>query len=441
MAGPPAIAVRAALITYYPFSARLTAGSKNSAGMAISMDLSGLQRLEGKDIRDIPFRDGLSGPEPRAVLHPVAEIDANLIEAWSELARQASEPNIFYEQWFLRPALAQFEHHPDLRLFLLWAGEPGRSQLLGLLPLGPDNRFGRWPVPHVQNWVHHNCFLGTPLVREGFEQVFWQQLLTALDRGDWPGFLHINGMTIYGPLDQALRAVCGDQKRRCDLVNSQARALLQSDLSSAAYHTATLRGKKRKEWRRLAKRLNEKGEVTYGHHLGGQDLDQWIDEFLELEKAGWKGKNGSALDSSPETSAFFRQCVAGAAAAGQLERRDIRLDGKPLAMLVNFLSPPGAFGFKTAFDEDYSRFSPGVLLQIENLKFLDLRALEWIDSCAAQDHPMIDHLWSDRRHIGRFSVELKGLSRRAIFHGVRLGEKLMGRIKGREIFDPTEMQP
>jgi len=53
---------------------------------------------------------------------------------------------------------------------------------------------------------------------------------------------------------------------------------------------------------------------------------------------------------------------------------------------------------------------------------------------------MIDSIWSGRRHIGRFSIELKGLSRRAIFHGLRLGEDLMGKIRGREIFDPTERQ-
>ncbi|MGB5723802.1 MAG: GNAT family N-acetyltransferase [Parasphingorhabdus sp.] len=402
------------------------------------MNFSGLQKLEGTDISAARFRDGLSPSESRAVFCPVAEIDANLVAAWSELAVQASEPNIFYEQWFLRPGLTEFDHHPELKLFLLWAGEPGQSQLLGLLPLGPESRFGRWPVPHVQNWMHHNCFLGTPLVLRGFEKLFWEQLLTALDAGDWPGFLHVNGMTIGGPLDSALRALCGDQKRRCDLVHSEARALLQSDLSAQDYHKATLRGKKRKEWRRLTKRLNEQGEVTHARHLDARGLDQWIDEFLQLEKAGWKGEGGSALDSSPNTSAFFQQALAGAAATGQLERRDIRLDGKPLAMLVNFLSAPGAFGFKTAYDENYSRFSPGVLLQIENLKFLDLRVLQWIDSCAAQNHPMIDSLWSDRRHIGRFSIELEGMSRRAFFRSVRLGEGLMGKIKGRTVLDPTE---
>ncbi|MGB5485293.1 MAG: hypothetical protein WBM93_12410, partial [Parasphingorhabdus sp.] len=142
------------------------------------MNFSGLQKLEGTDISAARFRDGLSPSESRAVFCPVAEIDANLVAAWSELAVQASEPNIFYEQWFLRPGLTEFDHHPELKLFLMWAGEPGQSQLLGLLPLGPESRFGRWPVPHVQNWMHHNCFLGTPLVRKGFEKLFWEQLLT-----------------------------------------------------------------------------------------------------------------------------------------------------------------------------------------------------------------------------------------------------------------------
>jgi len=403
------------------------------------MNLSGLQKLQGRDIRANRFRDGLSAPACLAGFHPVTDIDAHLIAAWSDLAREASEPNIFYEQWFLRPALAQFAGPADLRLFLLWAGEAFHSPLLGLLPLGPNSHFGRWPVAHVQNWMHHNCFLGTPLVRTGHEQAFWEQLLAGLDSSDWPGFLHINGMTIGGPLDRALRAVCSDQQRRCDLVHSEARALLQSDLSPEAYLEATVRGKKRKELRRQAKRLDELGDIRFSHQTDDANLDQWVDEFLQLERRGWKGYGGSALDSSEQTREFFRDALFGAAQAGQLERLDIRLAGAPLVMLVNFHSGHGSFSFKTAFDEAFARFSPGVLLQLENLRLLENPAIAWMDSCAAENHSMIDSLWSGRRHIGRFSIELEGLSRRTIFHGLRLGEDLMGKIRGREIFDPTEV--
>ena len=63
-------------------------------------------------------------------------------------------------------------------------------------------------------------------------------------------------------------------------------------------------------------------------------------------------------------------------------------------LLVNLRSGEGVFSFKTAFDEAFSRFSPGVLLQIENYALLDRPGLAWADSCAAPDHPMIDSLWT-----------------------------------------------
>lgn len=375
-----------------------------------------------------------------AELLPVTSIDEALIPSWQKLTRNAAEPNIFYESWMLEPAFKYFSTHPELHLFLFWAGVPLKSDLLGLLPVGPCHQFGRWPVPFVQNWTHHNSFLGTPLVRSGFENQFWTALFKELDAKNWPGFLHIRGLTVSGSIDQALRSVCARQKRRCDLVHSEARALLQSHLDAESYYAATVRGKKRKELRRQSKRLGEMGDLQFTHHNDDSDLNSWIDDFLNLERRGWKGQNGSALDCADDTRRFFREALFGATSSGQLERHDLRLDGKPLAMLVNFLSSRGSFSFKTAFDEDYARFSPGVLLQLENLKILERQDIDWMDSCAAEDHPMIDSLWSGRRHIGRFSIELKGLSRTAMFRGVRLGEDLMAHIKGREIVDIMEAQ-
>ncbi|MEH6757481.1 MAG: GNAT family N-acetyltransferase [Parasphingorhabdus sp.] len=373
-------------------------------------------------------------------LLPIAAMSDELLSSWQKLARNAAEPNVFYEHWALNPALEHFDTEPQLSLFLYWAGLPNKSDLLGLLPIGPFRQFGSWPVPFVQNWTHHNSFLGTPLVRKGFENQFWTVLFEQLDATSWRGFLHIRGMTVGGPLDQALRSVCVRQKRRCDLVHSEARALLESNLDADAYYAETVRSKKRKEIRRQAKRLGEMGEVTYSHVNGATGLDAWIDEFLQLERRSWKGQEGSALDCSDDTRPFFCEALTGAACSGQLERHDLRLDGKPLAMLVNFHSAPGSFSFKTAFDDDYARFSPGVLLQLENLKILGQPDIYWMDSCAAEGHPMIDSLWSGRRHIGRFSIELKGLSRTAVFRGVRLGEGLMAHIKKREIIDISQVK-
>lgn len=346
-------------------------------------------------------------------------LDARFIDAWNGLAAQAVEPNPFSESWFLRSALEQFDPAKRSQLFTLWDGD----QLCGLMPISVHPRYGRWPMPHVQNWLHHNAFLGTPLVRSGYEEIFWQAYLAQLDTD--PGqalFAHLHCLTIGGALATALELVCADQKRRCALVQRTERAFLERGLSSEAYLENAMRGKKRKELRRQKNRLSEEGTLTFARDGSATGLDEWTQEFLALERRGWKGENGSALACADETRSLFAEILSGAAAAGRLERLDLRLDGKPLAMLVNFLCAPGSFSFKTAFDEEYSRFSPGVLLQIENLALLEHPDIEWCDSCAAEGHPMIDSLWTGRRAIGRYSVAIGGAARRAAFGALLTAE-------------------
>lgn len=357
--------------------------------------------------------------------------DAAFISAWDDLATHAAEPNIFSESWFLRPALEQFDAMDKVRLFTLWDGD----QLCGLMPLATLPRYGRWPMPHVQNWLHHNAFLGSPLVRKGYADCFWRELLTGLDTDPGQGlFFHINGLTIGGEVARALEVICDAQRRRCALVQQTDRALLEHGLTPAAYYEQAVRSKKRKELRRQKNRLAEEGALTFTRDDSSTGLAEWTEEFLALEKRGWKGRNGSALASFPETRALFSEVLAGAAALGKVERLDLRLEGRPLAMLVNFHSPPGSFSFKTAFDEDFARYSPGVLLQIENLALLDRADIKWCDSCAAQGHPMIDSIWTGRRSIGRYSIAIGGAGRRTIFGAFLKAE--LARSAAREVQAP-----
>ena len=193
----------------------------------------------------------------------------------------------------------------------------------------------------------------------------------------------------------------------------------------------------RRSLRRQKNRLAEEGDLTFVRHHDETNLTKWIGEFLTLEHAGWKGGNGSALDCSAQTRELFVAALIGAAAQGRLERLELRLNGKPLAMLVSFLCAPGSFSFKTAFDEGYARFSPGVLLQIENLALLNRPDIHWCDSCASEGHPMIDSLWTGRRIIGRYSVAIGGSGRRAVF-GALLRAELSRTASRKSAFTPTQ---
>ena len=361
------------------------------------------------------------------VVDPLA-LSPALASGWDAVAADASEPNPFVERWCLQSALHLLDPERQTRLVLVQSGADG--PVIGVMPLAPARHYGRLPLRHVSGWAHPNHFHGAPLVRAGLESLFWSILLGWCDAAPWAHtMLHVPRLTEDGPLHHALVEVAAARGIDAEIVHREERALLSSDLSPDAYWEAAVRAKKRKEHRRQANRLAEQGTVAFRRWSAGEEVEPWVDAFLDLEARGWKGQAGSALASHGDTEAWFRAILGGAADAGRLDMRALDLDGRPLAMLVNFLCPPGAFSFKTAFDEGYARFSPGVLLQQENLDLLDDDRIAWADSCAAPGHPMIDSVWRERRALLWVNVPLAGRADRLRFSMLTRAERAWRRWK------------
>jgi CelD/BcsL family acetyltransferase involved in cellulose biosynthesis len=339
---------------------------------------------------------------PVARLCPLREAVAELAEDWTRLAAEAAEPNPFYEHWFVAAASAAAG---EVELLEVRRG----AKLIGLMPITVESGYAKLPVRFAVNWRHDQMFVGTPLVAAGEEEAFWRAALDLLDGDSRLTLLHLRSMVEGGPVHHGLIAA-----RDCDVAYREVRAFLETDLAPEAYYEQAVRAKKRKELRRQFNRLAELGALAFRRFGEGDDLAEWSDAYLRLEKAGWKGEAGTAFACSPARAQFFRDLIAGAHAHGRLEFLRLDLDGKAVAMLANFRCPPGGFSFKTVFDEDHARFSPGVLIQRENLDILADPEIAWMDSCAAEDHPMIDSFWRERRSIVRVTVPLAGVRRRAI---------------------------
>lgn len=317
--------------------------------------------------------------------------------AWDALARCACEPNPFLESWHLLPSLQALDPKGKAPILRLEAD----GDLAGMVPLLRKRRHGRWPLPHLAAWTHPDAVPTAPLVATGLEPAFWRAVLAWADRHAGAAlFLHLPDIPLEGPLHRALANVLAEQGRSAALVHRRSSEAPAAD---------------RQELRDRLARLSELGDVTFTKGLDGEGLDAWIANFLALESSGWKGRAGIALASRAETEKLFREVLAAACAQDRLERQALLLDGRPIAMAANFLTPSGAFSYKTAFDENFARYSPGVLLQCENLPMLDRTDIAWTDSCAAADHPMIDHIWRERRTIGCWSIAIGGRVRRAIF--------------------------
>jgi CelD/BcsL family acetyltransferase involved in cellulose biosynthesis len=335
------------------------------------------------------------------------------VTAWERLAARAGEPNPFFEPWYLLPALRQWGASSRV-VTKAWFVD---GRLAGLLPVVRSAAYYSHMITHATGWLHANAFCGAPLILAGHEDAFWRDMLAHFDCSARRAlFLHLPKLPADGPANAALERVLAGQGTRAHyLAAEENRALLTGDIAAADYLEAAMSAKKRKELRRQHNRLAEEGGLSFDRVEGAEGLAEWIAEFLALEAAGWKGAGGSALASAADTRALFAEALTGAAAAGRLERLALRLDGRAIAMLANFVTAPGAYSFKTAFDEDYARFSPGMLLQLENLALLERPDIAWADSCAVEGHPMIERLWRDKRRMVSRNIAIGGPLRRALF--------------------------
>lgn len=362
-----------------------------------------------------------------AQLIPATSLQLLAPQEWDDLAENASEPNSFYERWFVE---ASIRHLPstDNVTFVVVRDQAG--MLIGLLPLSSGQNYGRTPLRAVGNWLHYNQFLGVPLVRAGFEDSFWPSIIEAIDL-HWPdcdvGYL--SELPANGHVTQALLAACRRMNRRSAVVHRYTRAQLEHGEMPDDYWESTVRKKKRKEIGRLENRLAELGEVSADWLRTDSGAAEWIEQFLRLEASGWKSADGAALAKDAATKAFFTDALLSGLANGRAELVRLRVGDRVIAMLVNFVAGAGSFSFKIAYDEEFARYSPGILIEKANLQRLSEPAFGWMDSCAVEDHPMINSLWKGRREIVRVAFSRKGVRASLMFAAVRLAERGWSAVK------------
>ena len=361
----------------------------------------------------------------------LAARDAAAIEAeWRDLAADAVEPNPFYAPALLLPALETFADE-KVRLALV---RDERGRMIALAPVAPARGYSRLPVAYVETWMHPHCFFAAPLIRRGRERDALAALFKLVEgEGAFFRLRHLDA-------DGVLHAAALDAARAAGRLAAPSaryqRAMLKGGYESGAYLEAALRGKKRKELRRLRARLQGQGDFAFESLARAGDVDQWTDEFLALERAGWKGKAESALASSPGEAGFFRRALKRAHADGMLDFHRLRLGSRTIAAIVNFIENGAGYSFKIAYDEEFARYSPGVLLEIDMMRALEAReGLAFMDSCASRDHPMINSLWRERRTIE--AINISGLRRRSklLFRLLtaleRIGEKARAKAADR----------
>lgn len=352
--------------------------------------------------------------------HGVEVSEATPVEAaarraeWNDLLARAVEPNVLHGPDFLLPALDTFA--PEARLLLAHRGEGAARRLVGVMALwAPRIGFGLSPrLPTV--FANEYAPLGTPLVDVDRADEILVALFAAIARR--VGGVVFRDLGLDGPFAAVLEAAVAAAGHRLEVVERRARATLRGGEDGAGFLQDHLSRKRRREWRRQWRRLEETGPVR-ASIARGLDARAAFADFVVLEASGWKGRRHTALVQDKAVLRFAERAVEGLAESGRVVIDRIDRSGQPLAMLVSFGTEGHWVTWKTAYDEAFAVYSPGaqVLLRATT-RLLDEGGLVEADSLAVEDHPLMNHVWPERRRVGTVVVGFPA-PRRVPF-GVRL---------------------
>ncbi len=118
----------------------------------------------------------------------------------------------------------------------------------------------------------------------------------------------------------------------------------------------------RHELRRFARVLETQTGSPPRLMRSDQADPELLGKFFELEASGWKGRQGSAIQCSPEALAFYEEIARFAAGAGQFCLHYLEAGGQMVAAAFSLVTDDCYYPVKIAYNESFRRAGPGLLL-------------------------------------------------------------------------------
>jgi len=313
----------------------------------------------------------------------------SLEQEWAALLKQIPDANLFYSPELLLPAI-------KLRLIkepwkIIFVFEEGKT-LIGIIPLMQYPARGLWPFRHWGLMQHRHCFLCNPVILREFEEV----LCRAFVASNHKTFFNLPYLrTSTFPLSVLETTY---------KIDSFARPVFDSRASKAGsfgeYLKEILSSNDRKKIRSKEKKLLQLTATSFeklSTKCSVSELSGWIEDFLSCEASGWKSQEGNALKNNPQDLEYFKNICSRLNHSGSLQFSRLRSsNNETLAIRCAFRKASHEFVFKIAYNQAYSNYSPGLLLELEVLKdfYAQTEGELTMDSCLSSPNRTFSLLWN-----------------------------------------------
>ena len=321
----------------------------------------------------------------------------DVIPPWDDLVRRASS-NVF-----MNPAALKAVHDTgfaEIVTLLAWEQGAEPRKLVGVW--GLQLRKVAPLLPAVLEALPYNyAFLSSPVVDPDFADEVIPAFFTAIENSPkLPNVVSLKSFDVETPSHSSMLNVFSQRGIEPLTLSETTRPFVTRE--SGVKRSGSTRKKLRQDWNRLS----ALGAVEVVNDRDAAGVEQAFEIFLVMEKASWKGEQGTALLSDSHDAAFVQSLLHNLAARGDAAVALLRLDGNAIAAQVLMYCGTTAYTWKTAFDAKFSKYSPGTLLidRITEELFAgpDIMA---INSCAAEESFMAQ-LWSGRRAMVDMLVDI-----------------------------------
>ncbi|QDV71536.1 hypothetical protein Poly24_52730 [Rosistilla carotiformis] len=342
------------------------------------------------------------------IVRDLEELES-IADRWQRLMETAIQPNLFFDPDFLIPALRHLNDR-DAAVLVIEAPRrmhpEGEPVLCALMPLVAKRIYGL-PLSGREIWKHDQCFDCTPLLRRDCDAEAWRFALEYLATEQGVQLLSMD--TVSG--QDRFANLITDHFHAASMTvfhrDAFTRACFLPAPDAETYLNAQVSKSTRKGTQRLSRKLAERGELTT-RCAEEDDHATWIEEYIALEAAGWKGRQGTAFASSERGLGFFREMATRMLSKRKMQILKVSQDERPISMMCDLTTSGRGAHFKTTFDETLHEYSPGLIAELENIPIMHDRGLEIVDSCADPDHSMINRVWPDRIRFQSLVVALGG---------------------------------
>ncbi|HVJ84563.1 MAG TPA: hypothetical protein VM452_02900, partial [Caulifigura sp.] len=206
----------------------------------------------------------------------LATAQSTLASAWDDLAANACDPNVFFERWFLAPAMAAFQRGRQLAIACVHRGSSRKDVapgLVGLFPFEVGRRRGCLSRT-LKLFSNEYTFLMTPLIRQGHAVETWEAFLNWADHRSGCDVVELANIRGDGAVAKALAEVVYRRSAPSLVSSIHTRAVLRRSPSAEECLAAALTTKQRHEYARQTRRLGELGRLEHRRLESSTDAHQ-----------------------------------------------------------------------------------------------------------------------------------------------------------------------